>query len=283
MRRPNRLFALPTLLVCLPLLLLAGAITHAGTTASTNVQVLPPVWMEQLQRQRVVRIYLPADYATTERRYPVLYMHDGQNLFDDATAYAGEWGVDETLSELREERGLALIVVGIDHGGEARINELKPFDHQEYGPGEGDAYLEFLVRQLKPRIDREYRTLPGRDHTAIMGSSLGGLMSHVAISRYPEVFSRAGIFSPAYWIAPGFFQEARQPLPVDSRLYLLAGGREGDDMVSDFRDMHALLKETQQASILHRLAPQGEHTEGFWRAELKAALEWLFAAEEVSP
>lgn len=279
MTRPIRLMPPSAILLGLALLLGAASAAMASSTASHRVQILPDIWMDQLQRQRTIRVYLPDGYGKSDRRYPVLYMHDGQNLFDDATAYAGEWGVDETLSELQSARGLALIVVGIDNGGDARINELKPFDHPKYGPGEGEAYLDFLVRELKPRIDREYRTLAGRDHTAIMGSSLGGLMSHVAITRYPETFSRAGIFSPAYWIAPAFFQEARQSLPADSRLYLLAGGREGEEMVSDYRRMTALLKDSQEAAVLHRLAPQGEHNERFWRSELKAAIEWLFPPE----
>ncbi|KUJ83616.1 esterase [Microbulbifer flavimaris] len=268
------------MLLSLILLLGTGSASAVNTTASTQVQILPPVQMGQLERERTIRVYLPAGYHTSGQRYPVLYMHDGQNLFDDATAYAGEWGVDETLAALQADRGLALIVVGIDHGGEARINELKPFDHPEYGPGEGEAYLHFLVEELKPRIDTEFRTLADRQHTAIMGSSLGGLISHVAITRYSGTFSRAGIFSPAYWIAPEFYQEARHPLPADSRLYLLMGGREGDEMVSNYRRMTALLKDTQDAAILHRLVPSGEHTEQFWRNELKAAIEWLLFHEK---
>jgi predicted alpha/beta superfamily hydrolase len=119
------------------------------STAQPNVHVLPtPFVMAGLNRQRTVRVYLPPGYEGSRARYPVLYMHDGQNLFDDATAYAGEWGIDESLNALAKSRGLRLIVVGIDNGGADRIHELNAWDNPEFGPGEGAQYMAFIVETL---------------------------------------------------------------------------------------------------------------------------------------
>lgn len=264
--------------------LLAACDGHDGTTAAStaqaNVTVLSPLQMEALQRQRSVRIYLPPSYDSSERRYPVLYMHDGQNLFDDATSFVGEWGVDETLNALAESHHLELIVVGIDHGDDHRITELNPFDHEKFGAGEGEAYLRFVVEQLKPQIDRDYRTLPDRNNTAIMGSSMGGLISHYAINRYPQVFSKAGIFSPAYWVGPQILPLTEQATPADARLYLLMGGREGEEMVENFAQMGELLSRSLPAERWRaKLVAEGEHNEGFWRGELAEAVLWLFEGE----
>ena len=198
-------------------------------TAQPNVHVLPtPFLIPGLNRERTVRIYLPPGYEQGTRRYPVLYMHDGQNLFDDATAYAGEWGIDETLNELAKSRGLELIVVGIDNGGAERIHELNAWDNPQFGKGEGEQYTAFIVEVLKPWIDQHYRTRPDRRHTAIMGSSMGGLISSYAISRYPQVFGKAGIFSPAYWpCAPGLRRHRGAAAAAGAADLLLCGRQRG--------------------------------------------------------
>src|ERR1700680_1042692 len=204
---------------CNALALAAGGVAsgEAGkpSTAQPNVYVLPtPFVIPDLNRERTVRIYLPPGYTHGKRRYPVLYMHDGQNLFDEATANAaGEWGVDEKLNALAKSRGLKGIVVGIDHGGAERSHELNSWDNPEFGKGEGAQYLSFIVDVLKPWIDQHSRTLRDRRHTMIMGSSMGGLISSYAISRYPQVFGGAGIFSPAYWLPPPAFADTRGPPP----------------------------------------------------------------------
>lgn len=175
--------------------------TVKASSAQANVSLLPELLqIPGLNRQRQIRVYVPPGYANSQRRYPVLYMHDGQNLFDAATAYAGEWRVDETLNALSESGQLELIVVGIDNGQEKRMTELNPWSHPRFGVAQGREYMEFVVEVVKPLIDRRYRTKADRANTAIMGSSMGGLISHYAINQYPEVFSKAGIFSPAYWV-----------------------------------------------------------------------------------
>ncbi len=250
-------------------------------TASPGVQVLePPLAMPGLQRVRTLRIYLPPAYRTEPgRRFPVLYMHDGQNLFDDATSYVGEWGVDETLDALAAAQGLQLIVVGVDNGQDKRMTELNPWDHARFGKAEGAAYMDFVVNTVKPFIDARFRTLPDRGNTGIMGSSMGGLISHYAIHQYPQVFSKAGIFSPSYPIAPEAFAYTQaHPLAADARLYLLAGGKEGGGMADGLRQMTALLQAQARPGVLmaSRVNPEGHHNEAFWRQEFAQAVQWLF-------
>src|SRR5688572_5693584 len=142
-------------------------------TASPNVRIIDTAFfIPQLNRTRRIWIYLPEDYATGTKRYPVLYMHDGQNLFNEATAFAGEWGVDETLDTARKK----CIVIGIDNGGLKRMNEYNPYDNDRFGKGEGKQYIDFIAKTLKPYIDKKYRTLKDKKNTIIAGSSMGGLI-----------------------------------------------------------------------------------------------------------
>jgi predicted alpha/beta superfamily hydrolase len=258
----------------------AAAAPPRASTAQPNVHVLAPLPMPGLERTRTIRVYLPPGYERSRRRYPVLYMHDGQNLFDDATSYVGEWGVDETLNELARTHKLELIVVGIDHGGERRVVELNPWESPEHVPGEGAQYLKFVVDVVKPWIDAHYRTRPDRAHTAILGSSLGGLVSHYAIFEYPQVFGAAGIFSPAYWYAPAVFDyTASHPLPRDVRLYFYAGGQESERMLPDLDAIVATLRRRgfPEAKLRVDIAPQAAHNEAAWRAAFPRAVLWLFA------
>lgn len=264
---------------------LAGCSPKAprAPSALPNVSVLPaPLPMPGLNRSRTLRVYLPPSYASeADRRYPVIYMHDGQNLYDDATSYAGEWGVDETMNELARTRGFEAIVVGIDNGGERRMAELSPVPNGETDTAEGPQYTRFVVDVVKPWIDQQYRTRPERASTAIIGSSMGGLISHYAINEYPAVFSKAGVFSPSYWAAPRMIADAaRRPPPVDLRVYLYAGGREGGGMEVDARRMYAALgggAATERLSL--HVVPDAEHNEAAWRAEFERAVVWLFQLE----
>ena len=257
-----------------------GRVLLAHGTAQPNVHVLAQrLTMPGLDRERTVRIYLPPRYEKSNKRYPVLYMHDGQNLFDAATSYSGEWGVDETLNELAKTKGLELIVVGIDHGAEQRIHELNPWDNEKFGRGEGRQYMDFVVDVVKPYIDKHYRTKSDRTNTAIMGSSMGGLISQYAIEQYPGVFSKAGIFSPAYWLAPPVFDFAKaKPPRKDARLYFYAGGKEGDSMLPDMRRMIDLLRADGHPAdrIDVVVDPEAKHHEAAWRAQFARAVLWLF-------
>jgi predicted alpha/beta superfamily hydrolase len=254
------------------------------STALPGVSLLgEPLAMPGLERKRQLRLYLPPGYATSKKRYPVLYMHDGQNLFDNATAYAGEWKVDETLDTLAREGKLEMIVVGIDNGQEKRMTELNAWDNERIGKGEGREYTDFIVKTVKPMIDKQYRTLPGREHTAIMGSSMGGLASHYALVQYPQVFSKAGVFSPAYWTAqPSFDFVAANPVPKDARVFLLMGEKEGPQMNADVKRMAEVVKKTGHpaGNTVLKIVPGAEHNEAFWAGELREALLWMFAPDK---
>jgi predicted alpha/beta superfamily hydrolase len=267
------------LLLTLPLMATATA-WATPSTALPSVQVLPePLPMPGLDRSRTLRLCLPPSYASAPtRRYPVIYMHDGQNLFDAATSYAGEWGVDETMAALAQATGFEALVVGIDNGGMRRNTEMAPYDHSRLGKAEGPAYLDFIARTVKPVVDRGWRTQPGREHTALIGSSLGGLISHAALLRHGDVFSRYGLFSPSYWAAPQLFDATvNTRLPADTRIHLYCGGREGPGMADGTRRMHALLaRQLPPDALSVNIVADAEHNEAAWRAELPAALQRLF-------
>ncbi len=255
--------------------------TPRTPTAGPGVHVLTQrLTMPGLGRERTLRLYLPPSYESNpSRRYPVLYMHDAQNLFDDATSFAGEWGVDETLDELARTRGFEAMVVGIDNGEAERIHELSPWTNPKYGPAQGEQYMAFVVDTVKPWIDAHYRTQPGRDSTAIIGSSMGGLISHYALLRYPQVFGKAAIFSPSYWYTgEAYTQTAAHPWPVGTRTYFYVGGHEDEESVPDVDRMIALLHTQAHGpgDIMLRVDPAGQHNERAWRTEFPRAIAWLF-------
>ena len=145
------------------------------STRAENVFILSEDFkIPQLNRERRVWMYLPPNYKSANKSFPVIYMHDGQNLFDTSTSYSGEWSVDETLNRLYKDGNASFIVVAIDNGKDKRLDEYSPWKNQKYGGGEGDAYLEFIVKTLKPYIDANYKTLKDKENTAIIGSSMGG-------------------------------------------------------------------------------------------------------------
>ncbi len=253
-------------------------------SAAANVTVLTTTFIiPGLDRQRTVRLYLPPGYsdsANANQRYPVLYMHDGQNLFDKSTAYAGEWQVDEILNQLATERQLQLIVVGIDNGGEHRMTELNPLDHAEYGKSEAAAYLALLRDVVKPYIDQHYRTLPDAANTGIMGSSMGGLFSHFAALEAGDIFSKIGIFSPSYWITDTAVTRYQQsPVPASARWYFYVGGDEGGGMAEQASQVYQAVDTLPASQGLRqfKLAPDAQHNEAAWAAEFRQAVLWLYA------
>ena len=253
------------------------------STASRSVRVLSDSFaIPQLGRRRRVWIYLPSGYAKGGRRYPVVYMHDGQNVFDAATSFSGEWGVDETLDSLRARA----IVVAVDNGGTNRLNEYNPWKaaNASLGGGEGDRYVEFLVNTLKPFIDRRFRTLRDPAHTGIAGSSMGGLISLYAALKRPDVFGRAGVFSCACWVARPFVydfaRKAGRP-HKGARIFFIAGEFETKDgeVARDQRDMVDTLVAAgwkRDVNVRSIISADGKHSEWFWRREFPAAFQWLF-------
>jgi len=246
-------------------------------TASPQVRIIDTAFkIPQLNRTRRIWVYLPKGYATASKRYPVLYMQDGQNLFNEQTAPFGEWGVDECLDTLQQKLGKECIVVGIDNAGAFRKQEYDPYDDATSGKGEGKAYAEFLVKKLKPFIDNKYRTLKGRENTFIAGSSLGGLFSFWAAIQYPDVFGAAGVFSPSFWVSDQIFADAEKfNAAVMSRFYMSAGKMEPADMVSNNEKMAALMQKKQKYDIRLVTDPLGRHNEKTWRKEFEAFYYWL--------
>ena len=151
-------------------------------------------------RSRDILVLVPPGYDRSDRRYPVVYMHDGQNLFDPATSYAGAWRVGRALDSIRRE-GIEAIVVGVPNAGDDRIAEYSPFSDARIGGGEGDAYVAWLADEVRGLVDASFRTLPGPAATCVAGSSMGGLISLYALFRRPDTFGAAAAMSPALWFA----------------------------------------------------------------------------------
>jgi pullulanase len=244
---------------------------------------------------RRVWIYLPPGYAGSDARYPVLYFWDGQNVFDAATSFAGEWRADETCERLiAEGRIRPLIVVGIENGGTDRIHEYTPWIDRRRAGGGGDAHLHAVVRDLKPRIDGAFRTRTGPEDTGICGSSLGGLMAVYAAYAAPETFARAAGLSVVFDWAGGHLREwiaGRDKPPV--RLYFDTGtletghtvdanGNGIDDHVDGLRRLRDTVLEQgfRDGVDLMTVEDSGaRHHEEAWARRLPAVLEYLFPPE----
>jgi predicted alpha/beta superfamily hydrolase len=246
------------------------------STASKNVHIVHnSFYMPQLDRHRRIWIYLPDSYHSSKRKYPVLYMQDGQNVFDDATSAYGEWGVDEALDSMGKQHK-EFIVVAVDNGGDKRINEYSPFDMEKYGKGEGDQYVDFLVQTLKPFIDKNYRTQKDEKNTFIAGSSMGGLISFYATLRYPKVFGGAGVFSPSFWIAPQLKNiDPEQAKKVKGKIYFYAGQEEGEHMVPDVLNVFEQMRHHSKAKMQTVIRAEGKHNEPTWRNEFPLFYKWL--------
>ncbi|MBV9266241.1 MAG: alpha/beta hydrolase [Acidobacteriaceae bacterium] len=240
-----------------------------------------------LSTRRDLIVYVPPGYAQAKTRHPVLYLQDGQNLFDPATAFGGQdWRADITADEMVERGEIEPpILVGIYNTGERRISEYTPTrDNRRRRGGKADRYAEMLVREIKPFVDHEYRTLKAATHTAVGGSSLGGLVSLIAVLEYPRVFGRGAILSPSVW------WDNRSVLRIIERyrsklrpsLWLDVGTCEGDSPAQIVDDLRAL-RQTLVArgwrdpeTLAYYEIQGGTHSEAAWSARFGAVLAWLF-------
>lgn len=232
----------------------------------------------QLKRRRRIAALLPFDYYESDKEYPVLYLHDGQNLFDEESPF-GNWAIDQSLGRLASQGSGDVVVIAIDHGGEDRLNEYMPFNTRKYGKGQGKLYIQFLMETLKPYVDNKYRVNNDSDHTGIGGSSMGALISLYAGLTFPETFSKMMIFSPSLWLSPRIYQLAKKFAPVESsNLYLYAGGKESQAHLPNVMrfgaDLLTNLGEGLRFKFSHN--PDGVHNEENWREEFPIALKWLF-------
>jgi predicted alpha/beta superfamily hydrolase len=243
-----------------------------------TLEVIPDVHSPQLGNRREVLVYLPNHYHHTDAPYPVIYMHDGQNLFDPATSFAGEWGVDTAMARA-PRRGRRAIVVALPNMGVDRLREYSPFVDARAGGGSGNAYLDFILHTVKPMIDARYRTLTGREGTGIAGSSMGGLISLYAFFRHPDAFGFAGVMSPALWFAQrAIFPYVRAAAHVGGRVYLDVGTREGEGTLTNARQMRDLLLDKGYAmgkTLSWVEDEHGMHNEESWGRRMRHALPFM--------
>ncbi len=264
------------------------AVAH---TLTGDVRTHEAFHSRYLTHDRTVVVYLPPGYdPRTADRYPVLYLHDGQNVFDRATSFGEEWQVDESAQRLITAGEIEpLIIVGIYNTGEHRLDEYTPTP--EVGAGRGghaDDYGRMLVEELKPFIDTTYKTLPSAASTAIGGSSLGGLLTMHLGLRYPTAFSRLAVLSPSVWWDDRVILLEVDALPaaLPLRIWLDAGTAEGVDMLANLRALRDAL--VAKGWVLGRdlsylEAEGGEHNEQSWSARVERVLKFLFPVTGTPP
>jgi predicted alpha/beta superfamily hydrolase len=268
---------------------------YQGHLIKGNIKVTQDVYSPQLNNRRHLLVYLPPSYQPGhDKRYPVLYMQDGQNLFDNATSFAGEWGVDEAMEELAQKQGLEAIIVGIPNTGQMRAAEYSPFPDSQMGGGLGDQYVAFVAHTVKPLIDRDFRTLPDKMNCGIMGSSMGGLISLYAFFHCPDVFGFTGVMSPSLWFGHGRIMTYVQDAAYHpGKIYLDVGTREHgeDDWSGVFtrrthsRQYYARVRHMKRIlvnkgyrpihDLLHVEEKWANHNEAAWRRRLPKALQFF--------
>jgi len=237
----------------------------------------------QLNKTRKIWALLPHDYDTSIDHYPVLYLQDAQNLFNENAEF-GNWQIDKKLAVMSDYGIGKVIIIAVEHGQKERLLEYN-VGKTVLGKGQGKEYIRFITDTLKPFVDRTYRTKPEREFTGIGGSSMGGLVSIFSGLMYPEVFGKLMIFSPSLWVIPkiklGFLDIFE---PMDTRIYLYAGGEESETMVehvTKFRK-RLLKRESLQGKMKVRLSinEHGKHNESYWSDEFPKAIEWLFFSDK---
>lgn len=248
-------------------------------TVTENVEFVEDFHIPQLGRYRKIWIYLPENYNDSEKRYPVLYMHDGQNLFDEFTSYSGEWAVDKTLNRFFKDNDNGIIVVGIENQPESREQEYLPWQHPDYKFGDADKYSEFIVDTLKPYIDKHYRTKTDRTDTGIMGSFFGALISLYTGMKYSSTFGKIGLFSPSFWISDKIHEFITyKGKKQEMKFYFTVGMGESSGMVKKAQEVKQALQIAGYSNeeIKFVVKVDGENHERFWRREFLPAVKWLF-------
>ena len=240
-----------------------------------------------LDNDRNITVYLPPGYdERSELRYPVLYMQDGQNLYDPHLAFGGNpWRLDNAADVAIGDRiAWPMIIVGIDNMGSARIDEYTPTrDEAKGGGGRADDYGRMLVEEVKPMIDSRYRTIADAANTAIGGSSLGGLVSLYLALKRPDIFGRAAVMSPSVWWDKRMILREVDAFrgPDRPRIWLDIGGREGREALSDVRSLNQLMraKGWNDSNYRYHEEKRGDHSERAWASRAPMMLEFLFGSE----
>jgi metallo-beta-lactamase class B len=256
-------------------------------TVSKNVKIIDTAFdIPQLHRKRRIWVYLPEGYQNSGKKYPVMYMQDGQNLFDMYSSGFGEWGVDECLDTLVVKGRPPCIVVGIDNGKGQRMSEYNPYNFLLTGNngtvqqfiGEGGQYINFIANTLKPFIDKNYKTLASKENTIIAGSSMGGLISYYAMLSRPDIFGKAGIFSPAFWTAPEIYRLTDSVANTcKGKFFFYMGGMEGDTYINDMNKLTDKLGTVSNAMIYSLVDGESMHNEIAWRKWFPEFYNWIMA------
>lgn len=228
---------------------------------------------------RRIAALLPHNYEASKLRYPVIYLQDGQNLFDEFAPY-GNWELDKRLAWLAERGKHEFIVVAIDHAEDKRISEFSPPIENRLGKGDSDAYGRFIVDHLKPLIDRTYRTKPDRANTAIGGSSMGALASLDVSITYPQIFSKLMLLSPSIWVAPDMVENWPEHNYGPTHIFLCGGMEESPNSAATFGNLADKLskKSTPKRPLFLKthILSNGKHTESFWGKVFPKAASHLF-------
>ncbi|OYU81281.1 MAG: carbohydrate esterase [Flavobacterium sp. BFFFF1] len=235
--------------------------------------------MPQLKKHRRIWALLPHDYDTSSESYPVMYLQDAQNLFNENAKY-GNWEIDKKLAVMSEYKIGKIIIIAIEHAEQDRIKEYN-VGRTVLGAGEGKKYIRFVTDTLKPYVDSKFRTKPDREFTGIGGSSMGGLVSIFSGLMYPEVYGKLMIFSPSLWVVPKMdFSNVDFEEPGDTKIYLYAGGDESKTMIQHVKKFkkEMILKEfvADKMKIQLSINMEGKHNETYWSDEFPKAIEWLF-------
>lgn len=237
----------------------------------------------QLGLTKTIWLYLPGDYHTSEKEYPVIYIQDAQWVFDTNPAYSQELHADENLRALEREGFGGVIVVGVQSDENTRADEFSLYENPSlHAGGKGRMYLDFLTQTLKPHIDSIYRTKTDRQNTCIMGASLGGLATFYGITEYPEVFGKAALFSAAlHFNADTVFRRAGQRKVLDTtRIFAVVGKGEFNEQVNFPKDNETLFgllgKYMPEENILFEVHDDGEHKIWYWEREFPRAVLFLF-------
>lgn len=243
-----------------------------GHTITGHVRVFPEVHSPQLHNTRAIQVYLPPSYYRSPKAYPVLYFQDGQNIFNRATSFLGvAWEVDESLEKLGP-RGYEAIAVGIHNTGQARMAEYNPFNG-----GRGAAYLDFVMHTVKPLIDSTFRTLPDREHTGMVGSSLGALISLFAFFHAPHVFGQVGALSPALWPGRGAIYDYVRYAPFyPGKIYLDHGTREfSAQPMRDLLRQKGYADQGRARRLKYVVKRGARHTEAAWAKRVPGLVRFL--------
>jgi predicted alpha/beta superfamily hydrolase len=235
--------------------------------------------MPQLNKKRKIWALLPHDYETSTDCYPVMYLQDAQNLFNENAQY-GNWEIDKKLAVMSEYKIGKIIIIAIEHAEKDRIKEYN-VGKTMLGSGQGKKYIRFITDTLKPFIDKKFRTKSEREFTGIGGSSMGGLVSIFSGLMYPEVYGRLMIFSPSLWVVPKMnFTSLDFSEPSDTKIYLYAGGDESETMIRHVKKFQNNMIKNEfvedKMKIKLSINMQGKHNEIYWSDEFPKAIEWLF-------